>query len=59
MLSDEELRQKVLEAKEELKRAGITIDLEAEELAALPAPSDIADNSHTPGVRRRLNGIER
>jgi uncharacterized protein DUF5681 len=39
MLSDAELRQNLLEAQEELKRAGITIDIEAEEVAALPAPA--------------------
>jgi hypothetical protein len=32
------LQQRLLEAQETLKRAGITIDLQAEDVAALPAP---------------------
>jgi hypothetical protein len=53
MLSDAELQQKLLEAKEELARAGITIDLEAEEVAALPAPE--LPVKGTNGTRHRRN----
>ena len=36
-LSDAELQQRLLEAEEELAKAGITIDLEAKEVVALPS----------------------
>jgi hypothetical protein len=37
-LSDEELQQRLIEAEEELARAGLTIDLKAKEVVALPSP---------------------
>ena len=37
-LSDEELRQQLLEVEPDLAKAGITIDLEAKEVVALPPP---------------------
>ncbi len=37
-LSDEELQQKLIEAEEELAKAGLTIDLKAKEVVALPSP---------------------
>jgi hypothetical protein len=37
-LSDDELHQRLIEAHKELAAAGITIDIEAEEVKALPAP---------------------
>ena len=36
-LSDAELQQRLLEAEEELAKAGITIDLKAKEVVALPS----------------------
>jgi hypothetical protein len=53
MLSDAELHQRLLEALEELKRAGITIDIEPEEMAALPAPE--LPVKGTDGTRHRRN----
>jgi hypothetical protein len=37
-LSDAELQQRLLEAEEELAKAGVTIDLEAKEVVVLPPP---------------------
>ena len=56
-LSDEELKQKVLEALEELARAGITIGLDATEIAALPAPNGGAEkiDPPTPPNRKRIS----
>jgi len=36
-LSDDELQRQLLEAQQELARAGITIDLEAKEVVVLPS----------------------
>jgi hypothetical protein len=37
-LSDDALQRRMLEAQEELARLGMTIDLEANEVAVLPSP---------------------
>ena len=37
-LTDAELQARLLEAQEEIRKAGLTIDLEAKEVVALPSP---------------------
>jgi hypothetical protein len=46
-LSDDELQRQTLEALEELARAGITIDLKAKEVVALPSPQHECDAEPT------------
>jgi hypothetical protein len=53
MLSGEELEQRLLEARAELQRAGLALELEAKEVAALPAPE--LPVKGTDGTRHRRN----